>query len=774
MLLDAGWRFCQGDDATWAAADVDAADWLSIDLPHDWSIRGERLAAAPAEGHGGYFPGGVGWYRRTFRIPASWKSKRIAVEFEGAYRRTEVWCNGRLLGNNTNGYLPFRFDLTPHLKPEGENVLAVRVENDDLPNSRWYTGSGIYRHARLAASNPVFADPASWSVTTLKTDPDAAVIRCAAQIRNESPASAMVHVEFALVDPAGRREAAKTEPSTVAAGEAADFTTLVRVPAPQLWSLDHPHLYDAVVRTYVDGRLVDDLRDNVGIRTVALSSERGFLLNGQPLKLVGGNLHHDHGPLGAASFDMAEERRVRLLKAAGFDAIRTSHNPQAPAFLAACDRLGMLVVAEGFDHWEASKTKHDDGPQFAERGPDEIERMVRRDRRHPSIVMWSIGNEVYERGKQRGVELARELAQRVREIDPSRPATIGLNGLGPNQEWAELDPLFALVDATGYNYELHRAEEDRRRVPGRLIYGSETYPRDVFADWHAVQQHHYVFGAFVWSAVDYLGEAGIGRVFPPGEEARPHWVGNHFPSHGADCGDLDLLGRRRPHSHYRNIVWNRGERLFAAVQVPEPDGGRWQPTLWSPPMLADHWTWPGLEGRPLQVEVFSRCDTIRVLLNDSLVAEQSMSEETEFRAVVEVPYEPGRLTVVGLEGGREIERCELAAAGEPVAVRLVAESPAVPARRQSIAFVTVEVVDAAGEVCPHADHRVEFAVTGPATIVAVSSADLATTESYLANPRKVYQGRGQVILRANGTPGAIRLRATAPGLLSAEATILGE
>jgi beta-galactosidase len=776
QLLDAGWRFHLGDVPAASQAAFDDAAWRQLDLPHDWSIEGAADHAAPGAGAVGFFPSGIGWYRRHFVDPPSvWKgSRRVTVDFEGVYMNAEVWVNGHRLGLHPYGYTPVCHDITPFLKTGQDNVLAVRVDNSQQPNSRWYSGSGIYRHVWLEVAGPWHLAPAGVFLATTALSEEAATIRVDAVVRNDAAASVPVAavagppaetaVTTRVFAPDGHAVAIGSAPFEAAPGSEAQVTYHVTIPRPQAWSPESPVLYRAVTSVTRGNRFVDEVTTWFGVRTVRVSAERGFELNGRPLKLLGGSIHHDNGPLGAAAFDRAEERRVALLKAAGFNAVRTAHNPPSPAFLDACDRLGLLVMDEAFDGWAKAKNPHDYSVVFNEWWPRDLDAMVRRDRNHPSVVMWSIGNEVFERGAPSGAKLAREMAARIRELDATRPVTAGINDLGEGGDWTKLDPLFAALDLAGYNYVLQHHAADHARLPARAIAATESYQSEAFANWAAVRDHPYVVGDFVWSALDYLGEAGIGRVFPPGQPAVRHWEGDQFPWHGAYCGDLDLTGWRKPVSHYRNLVWERGETLYAAVLAPTPDGRPWNLTPWSMPPALPSWTWPGQEGKDLTVEVYSRHDAVRLYLNDRLLGEKPTTRAEEFKATFAVPYVAGMLKAVGLRDGHEVETFALATAGDAARLRLTADRATIHANGQDLAFVTVEITDTDGRLRPDADPAVRFAVSGPATIAGIGTGDLASPESYQANPHRAFQGRALVILRTTSAAGAIALTAQAPGL----------
>ncbi len=772
MPLDAEWRFHFGDAPGAQAADFDAAAWSPVELPHDWSIALPIDEKSPARGGGGFFQNGIGWYRRTIEAPNSWRGQRVAVEFDGVYMNAEVWINGVSLGMHPYGYTPFGYDLTPHLKLGAANILVVRVDNSAQPNSRWYSGSGIYRHVRLVVTDPIHLVSDGVFVRTTALSAATATVQMSWELRNDTDESRDAVVQAIVLDPLGH-DAARTEAKTkVPAHETVVVPATVEIAHPQSWSPGTPVRYRASMRVLVAGRPTDQLVTPFGLRTVAVSAEGGFELNGKPIKLVGGNVHHDNGPLGAAAFDRAEERRVELMKDAGFNAIRTSHNPPSPAFLEVCDRLGVLVIDEAFDGWEKGKTKYDYSVVIKEWWQRDIDAMVRRDRNRPSIVLWSIGNEMNERGNANGLRIAKDLSGRVRELDPTRPITAALNGPGKNGDWTKFDPVFATLDVAGYNYELGRHAADHARLPSRVILVTESYQNEAFANWAIAQDASYVIGDFVWSGIDYLGEAGIGRVFPPGERILKHWEGNQFPWHGAACGDIDLTGWRKPISHYRNIVWDRGEKLYAAVIAPTSDGKPWGVSPWALPPALPSWTWPGQEGKELVVEVYSRHEKVRLYLADKLLGEKPTTRAEEFKATFAVPYAPGSLRAVGVDGGNESETFTLKTAGPAAMVRLTADRSMIRADGQDLCFVTAEIADANGVLMAPSDASIQFAVNGAATIAGIGNADLTSFETYQANPHRVFQGRALVVLRATHAGGPITLSASAEGLREAKLSVL--
>lgn len=764
-VWDAQWKFHLGDAPDASAVDFNDASWRKLDLPHDWSIELPVDQNAPSTGHGGFFQNGIGWYRKTFRAAKSWRDQLVTLEFDGVMMNAEVFINGVSVGTHAYGFTPFTVELTPHLKLGAENVVAVRVDHSAQPTARFYTGAGIYRHVALHVSSPMHVAADGVFVTTTALTPNEAALAIEATLANAAASERKLSTEISIFDATGKRVAQTKVPAAVGANATSLVNVAIKVPQPQSWSPEKPALYRAVVRLSDGKELLDEYSTTFGIRTLRWSAERGLELNGAPIKLNGGNVHHDTGVLGAAAFDRAEERKVELLKAEGFNAVRTAHNPPSRAFLDACDRLGLLVMDEIFDGWAKAKTKHDYHELFAAEWQRDLDAWVKRDRNHPSVVIWSVGNEMYERTSAEGQRIARELAERVRALDRTRPVSAGVNGAGKDGKWAQLDPLFTSLDIAGYNYELAAQHTtDHARLPNRIMMASESYQSEVFANWAIVQEQPYVVGDFVWSALDYLGEAGIGRVFPPSEPALKHWEGNMWPWHGAACGDIDLTGWRKPISHYRNIVWDRGEKLYAAVVAPTPDGKPWNVTPWSMPPALPSWTWPGQEGRELAIEVYSRHDRVRLELNGKSLGEQPTDRAHEFRTTFKVAYAPGELVAIGLDGDREAERFALRTAGPAAELRLSADNSRLRPGAQDVAFVTIEALDARGARVPTANHPVTVEVTGAAKLIALGSADLTSMESHLGPTRSLYQGRALAVIRTLEKGGEIVVRVSAPGM----------
>ncbi|HET6206627.1 MAG TPA: glycoside hydrolase family 2 TIM barrel-domain containing protein [Terracidiphilus sp.] len=814
LAADSGWRFLLGDPRGAEAPSFADSSWRTVDLPHDWSIESKPDKDNPSAAGGGFFPGGTGWYRKTFAAPEDWKGKRVSVEFDGVYKYATVYLNGHKLGDHPYGYTAFTFDLTPQLNFAGSNVLAVRVDNSAQPNSRWYSGSGIYRHVRVLVTDPTHV--AHWGVfvTTPEASSTSAKISVRTRVANESDSQAGVTVETTLFDKAGNKAGSAQSKLTIASGKEDETVQEITVANPALWSPASPLLYRAVSQIRKDGKIVDQVTTPFGIRTLAWSAEKGLLLNGKPVKLTGGSVHHDNGPLGAAAFDRAEERRVELLKAAGHNAVRTAHNPPSAAFLDACDRLGLLVLDEPFDAWKAHKVKFDYGTDFDEWWKRDISAMVLRDRNHPSIVIWGIGNEIPELEVDRGAAMGKQLADQVRSLDNTRPLTLAFPGTTTKPT---AEAVFSQLDITGYNYNLIPTyAKDHEQLPARMMLTTESMPTKAFPLWQITQDNPYVIGDLTWTAMDYIGESGIGawtygtpeqaktaeqmsgmmantamidqmftgmangvdvmaemakNATDPAAKAAGELFFHSYPWHAAACGDLDLTGFRKPQSYYRDIIWNGGDRVYATVRLPEPEGKKIIAIMWATYPTLPNWNWPGQEGKELQVEVYSGAEKVQLFLNDKLIGEKPTGREQEFKATFSVPYAPGTLKAVGLRGGRSVAESVLTTSGEATRLRLTADRAVVQADGQDLSFVTVEAVDAQGRPLLQADQEVQFSISGPGVIAAVGNGDGQDPASYQGDRRKLFQGRALVVVRTSRQAGTVKLTATTSGLSEGAVTI---
>jgi beta-galactosidase len=540
-----------------------------------------------------------------------------------------------------------------------------------------------------------------------------------------------------------------------------EITQIIKVSNPLLWSLETPDLYQARIQILKDNQVIDDTQTAFGIRSIKFTVENGFQLNGKTIKINGGCVHHDNGCLGAAAFDRAEERKIELLKAAGFNAVRTSHNPPSEAFLKACDRLGLLVIDEAFDCWRVGKNKYDYSIYFDKWWKRDLETMVLRDRNHPSIFMWSVGNEVAERKTPDAVKTAQMLVGAVKNIDTTRPVTSAVVTWG--NEWEYFDPLMAAHDVGGYNYQLNSAPADHQRVPSRIIVQTESNPRDAFVNWKLVQNNSYIIGDFVWTAIDYLGESGIGRTYYSGDVPGENWENDFFPWHGAYCGDIDLMGWRKPISHYRSMLYNNNEKLYMAVREPQPEPLEIKETRWSVWPTWESWTWPGFEGKNIDVEVYSKYSKVRLYLNNKLIGEKPTTEEQEFKATFSVPYTPGLLKAVGVENGKEAESSVLQTSGDAAKIKLIADRKEILANGQDLSYVKIEVTDKNGIIQPNATDRLQFKIDGPGIIAGVDNADIKDFDPYAGSSRKAWHGQAMVVVRSTRNAGDIKLTVSSAG-----------
>ncbi len=770
--LNQAWRFHLGDIVNWMLRkEISESEWRVVDLPHDWSIETDRSPENPSGFSNGWFGMGRGFYHKSFTAPEEWRDKQVLVEFEGVYMNAEVWLNENFLGRHPYGYTSFTFDLTPYLQYGEENILRVKVENTGQLNSRWYSGSGIYRPVWLLIGEPVHV--AHWGVyvTTPQVSFEEATVRVQTTIENDKETAQNVVLKSVIYGPDNHVCITMESRAEIPAGGQQLVNQEKVVKSPQLWSPETPNLYRLESRVELDGKLMDSETTTFGIRSLAWNAQEGFLLNGKSIKMKGGCVHHDNGVMGAASFPRAEERKVALLKASGFDAIRCAHNPPAPAFLDACDRQGMLVIDETFDCWREGKNPFDYHVYFDDWWQRDTESMVLRDRNHPSVVIWSIGNEVHERdGRSNGAAVARMQADLVRSLDPTRPVTSAINGLKDKtgRGWENTDVVFDALDIGGYNYQWQQYRNDHERHPERMMMGTETFPIEAYDNWMSVLELPYVVGDFVWTSNDYLGESGIGRTYFEGEETG--FLGE-YPWHQAYCGDIDLAGFKRPQSYYRDILWGSGEPMYIAVHTPIPEGKVEKITRWGWPDVSNSWTWPGREGETFKVDVYSAFPKVELYLNETLIGVKEITPEDKLTASFEVPYALGELKAVGSKGDKVEAQTAIRTVGQARAVRLTPDRTTIHAEAGDLSYVTVEVVDTEGCIDPNAQNNIFFTVQGVGEIAAVGSGNPTSTERYRGNQRQAFHGRCVVVVKSLGKPGKIQLRAQADGLDSAEVAI---
>jgi beta-galactosidase len=777
LLMDYGWTFIKGDPPRAEAARVDDSGWRRVDLPHDWSIEGPYDSAAATTGRGGYLPTGVGWYRRAFRLPAGARGRRVTIEFDGVYENSDVWINGHHLGRRPYGYISFHYDLTPHLVP-GENVVAVRVDNSRQPNSRWYSGSGIYRHVWLTVTDLLHVGQWGTFVTTPDVDSARALAAVRTEVVNDGTGARNGTLRTTVLDAAGREVARAEAPFTVAAGETAVVTQQLTVNAPSLWAPETPVRY-SLRATVLDrtGRTVDRTDTPFGIRHIAWDADRGFLLNGKRVKLLGVNLHHDGGPVGAAVPEAVWERRLRLLKDMGVNAVRTAHNPPAAEFLDLCDRLGLFVMNEAFDEWTHGKVEHGYHRYFAEWSERDLTDFIRRDRNHPSVVLWSLGNEIGEQHAPGGHEVLRHLVEVAHREDPTRPVTTGNDHIYAD-DGATTVAFLELLDVVGYNYvdrwherrELY-ATQDRHAHPDWKFVGTESgavwgtrgeyslgddpaRPRPSYTTgmiraeqlWRFVALNDWFAGDFMWTGIDYLGESRWPRV-------------------ASTSGALDLVGFPDDGYYFYQSRWTDAPMIH----------------------LFPHWNWPGREGQIIPVLAYTNCDAVELYLNDRFIGEKRLEfprqgtsggwntyerpqvfpSTADLHLAWDVPYEPGVLRAVGKRAGSVVATVEVRTAGAAAALRLRLDRGEIRAGVRDVAHVEVEIVDADGVVVPTSDALVRFTVEGPAHLLAVGNGDPTDHSPYQARERRAFHGRLLAMIQSTRDPGSVRVTARADGLAPA-------
>ena len=745
VLFDAGWQFTQNGKT------------VTVDLPHDWDIYAGPDAKSGATGTGGgWYPGGKGEYRKMFKTP---DGEVVRLHFEGVYQKAEVFINGQKAGQHAYGYTPFTIDITPYLHQDKPNEVLVKVDNSEQPNCRWYSGSGIYRHVWLITSPALHIAENGVYISTPMVNDDEATVQVEVTVENASD------VERSATVMVG----AESMPVTVPAKGSETDTLTFNIRNPRLWSPDTPILYEVRAMLKEQGKMVDSQLTRFGVRHIYCDSRYGFQLNYMPLLINGACVHHDDGILGAMAFDAAEIRKVRLMKDAGFNLIRTSHNPPSRAFLDACDSIGMLVIDEAFDGWRQAKTPYDYSTLIDSCYREDIHAMVRRDRNHPSIICWSIGNEVMERKDIRVVTTARKMKDAIKDYCCERPVTEALCSW--DSDWEIYDPHAEVLDIAGYNYMLHKHASDHERDPLRVILQTESFPRDAWRNWQTVEDYSYVIGDIVWTGLDYLGESGIGRYYYDGDTPGEHYVEGGQPEwHGAYCGDVDITGWRKPISHYRELLWNRDTAPALYMAVKEPDGyyGTIRETAWSVWPTWESWTWNGWEGKPVEVEVYTSLPSVRLYLNDRLVGEQ---QSAECKAVFTLPYQPGTLRAEGVTEEGQPVSVSLSTAGEPCQIRLTADKSTFLADGQDLIYVTVEILDRDGRVCPDAAIPLTATVKGAGSLLSFASADLKDTDVYTDAHCTTWKGRALLAVRSSAKSGSVSVTVKGDGLSQSQLTL---
>ncbi|WP_394525519.1 glycoside hydrolase family 2 TIM barrel-domain containing protein [Paenarthrobacter nicotinovorans] len=769
----------------------------AVTLPHDALIRQQRSADHRAGQ--AYFPDGTFEYTKHFDVPLRWRNKRVAIEFQGVYRDAVVFVNGVAAAQRPYGYSMFTVQLDPYLRYGEENT--VRVESRAHDDSRWYTGAGIYRDTRLIVSELVHISYRGIRITTPDVDAERAVVEATVNISNEGIHTSTVSLDVDVLDKHGNVVASGATPVTVLAGKNSTAHVRTYVYSPALWNVDDPQLYSARVRLSQSSQPIDEQNIVFGVRTLQLDPRHGLRINGHGVKLRGTCVHHDNGILGAAAIARAEERRVEQLKAAGFNAIRAAHNPISEAMLDACDRVGMLVMDEAFDIWTESKSPLDYSLSFQEWWERDLEAMISKDINHPSVIMYSIGNEIPETGNPFGAEWGRKLAEKIRFLDPNRFVTNGINPLVSTinevaaiarglREQTESDPdggvndlmakqrqmqdeinrsemvtkrtaeSYGVLDVAGLNYADARYELDQKLFPNRVIVGSETFTPRIAENWDLILRSPHVIGDFAWTGYDYLGEVGIGRVQytdeTPAFQAPYPWI-------AAWCGDMDITGHRRPSSFYREIVFGLRAKPYIAVQRPENYGRTAVAGAWAWSDSIGSWTWAVEPGTPIRVEVYSDGDEVELLLDGRSTCRQRPGVEVPLTAVFDTVYQPGELTAVAYRHGEETGRTSLRSATGNVRLTVAPDRTSLMADDRDLAFVAIELQDETGTVVTSEQRQVRVSVEGSGTLQAFGSGRPDNTERYDADQHATFDGRALAVVRPTG-PGLITLTASAPGM----------
>ena len=848
--FDEGWRFHRGEVVNAETVNGDDSSWREVIVPHDFSMEpvaythdyreqtpewsnwqvGPFSRLSIGDSDSGQTVGGTGWYRKTFRLPGASvdeaiRQKLFRLRFDGVYNQAEVWVNGKKAAMNVFGYMPFVVDLNAILQDEANRnkhderlvTIAVKTANEGL-NCRWYTGSGIYRHVWLETTNRLHLDEWDTYVDASVVEGKSAKVKVSAKVFNENSAEVDGEMKVEIVDAVGKVVATAGK-SLGEAVVATEFT----VKAPRLWSVDSPYRYTARISLHTAAGEQDALAIPFGIRSIAFSAEKGFLLNGKPTKLRGGCVHHDNGLLGTAAIDRAEVRKAELLKAQGFNAVRTSHNLPSEAFLYACDSLGLLVIDECFDQWEEPKRRDDYSNYFSKEkqvivdgepvgcGITNFEHdaalMVRRDRNHPSVIMWSIGNEIAQRSDvPRGKEIADAITRAIKHEDTTRPTTLAVNDYWDRQPqkmtWDKDSPrAFELVEVGGYNYELRRYENDHKLFPERIMYGSESYPNAVADIWNTVDRLPYVIGDFEWTAIDYIGEAGLGHALERSDRGR--WIQLlAWPWFNAWCGDLDLTGVKKPQSYYRDVVW--GNRPIAIAVRPSVTDGEHEDALgWCWTAEENHWNWhdyayydgPNACGylpvdiRPekydnatlrtgvvhdvnghrsdsLRVNVYTREPRVRLSVNGHVIGEQDVNPKT-YTATFRVAYEPGELKAEVVKGRHAAQT--LRTSGAPAAIQFVpagndrpAESTVISSSHNDLAYVYLRVVDADGHLCPTAELPLDIRTSGARHIAVAGTGHPYDLRSFRSLSPTTFRGQALLIIQPQEEHGVVDVSVSSP------------
>jgi beta-galactosidase len=773
VLFNQAWSFHKGD-ITGAEKGNDKALWQSVDLPHDWSIQGpfsEEWASAT-----GYLPGGIGWYKKTFTADAAWQNKQVFIYFDGVYKNSEVWINGHYLGKRPNGFIAFQYELSPYLNYKGKNTITVKANHNDFADSRWYTGSGIYRNVYLVVKNPVHVGLWDVAFSTPKVSAEKAEVNVKVNITNSTKTTAVINIKVNLVDNAGKVVAALQKQIKLKPGsQQVEFEKQIN--SPDLWDVENPSLYKLQVQLSRNDKQIDVVDQQVGIRNIAFDKDKGFFLNGESTKLKGVCIHDDAGALGVAVPREVWVRRLKILKEAGVNSLRLSHNPHADYLYDLSDRMGFLVMDEAFDEWELGKNKWVKGwnvgtpskdgyhTYFKEWADRDVKDMVMRTRNHPSIIMWSIGNEIdypndpytheilntgnnpqiYGKGYQANrpaasqlTVIARQLVKAVKAVDKTRPVTAALAGVVMSNEVGFPEEL----DVVGYNYQEYRYPEDHKKYPNRIIYGSENGMAT--QAWAAVDSNEYISAQYLWTGIDYLGEAG------------------KWPQRSNGAGLLDLAGFKKPEYFYRQSIWADKPMVYIGtreVKQAEDSG------IWSHKSVQPVWNWPS--NSKMRVDCFTNCQEAELFLNGKSLGKLSRSTAKGKIPSWEVNYEPGELTVKGYNNGIEADSYTIKTNTGASNIKASADATMFPKNTKGLSQVEIQITDKNGNPVFDAENVVTVSVTGAARLLGLESGSTSSHEGYQSPIRTTVHGRLLAYIQTNGKQGKVTVQLSSPGLKTA-------
>jgi len=774
-LFDFDWKFALNDQPGAEQVSFNDSNWRKLNLPHDFSIEQPFDSLNKSGQGGGYAFGGIGWYRKHFIMPETSAGKRVVVQFNGVYRNSEVWINGQLLGNRPYGYSTFTYDLTNYLnKPGTENVIAVKVNTTDQPNSRWYSGSGIYRHVWLKTTGLTYFPEGGIFVQTGKIKDDKTMLHVSCEVKSDASEKENLELQMLVKDQKGKEVARNSQKVSAEKGVFQIVSSNIKLENIKRWSLDDPYLYTVELALVSGGKTIDRYETKYGIREFNFDPDKGFFLNGKHIKLKGVNNHHDGGPLGAACFDYTFERQLKILKDMGCNAIRVSHNPPAPELLDCADRLGFVVIDEIFDEWRNGKREFGYAPHFDEWHERDIVDWMRRDRNHPSVIAWSLGNEVYEQNSTEGPVILKHLIEVASKHDKSRPFTSACNEIINDNKFGFSD----LQGIVGYNYQEPNYAKDHKTYPNRIIYGSETviypyhegtgFPLHSYEEWLTGQLEDYVAGEFLWTGFDYIGESGIGAG---GYGLEPWLTWPQWPWRSAVCGVADLCGFEKPGYWFRKALWSDEPVVYIAVPFKPVGNDIHKCSFWGWPDVISHWN-NQLETNMLTVQVYTNCSENELFLNGKSLGSKKWDIRKEAFLTWDVAYQPGKLEVVGKMNDGTTTRYKVETAGAPAKLVLTPDRKTILANKQDVTYIKVEVMDDNGNLVPFAENLVTFRVKGSGKLAAVGNGNPASHTSFQGSDMEAFQGRCLAIVQSGDKPGTITLEASADGLEKAEVAII--